>query len=178
MEDIFKIVLSAIAGSGLATFFVQKSFEQKLNKQLSRFNILYSDSVGVIKKLYSLLIKAEKALDLFLGQREPKNEIENEKFKNQTVIVLNNFTEYFEENEILFDDEIVKIVRQITDSFQDAKVIQIQATIIESDRGSAEWKMANEKKTQLHKYYIENLVPNLKKQLRFEIQNKYQLINY
>lgn len=178
MEEIVKILLSAIAGSGLATYFVQKYFEQKLNKQLSRFNILYSDSINVIKHLYHLLIKAEKALDIFLGQREPVDSDENKTFKDQTVLILNNFRDYFEENEILFDDSIVKIIKQIIESFHEAKLTQIQAAIMEEDRGSEEWKKAIEKKTELHHFLIEGLMPNLKKQLKLEIQEKYQLLRY
>jgi len=177
MEEIFKILLTVIVGSGLATFGVQKTFEHRLNKKLSRFNTLYSDKINVIKQLYKLLIKAEKALDLFLGQREPDDFEKNEKFNTQTVLVLNDFVNYFEENEILFDDTIVRIIRKITDSFQTAKITQMQATIMEADRGSDEWKKAIEKKIELRELLVENEIPRLKQNLKIEIQKKYQILD-
>lgn len=177
MEEIFKILLTVIAGSGLATFGVQKAFEHRLNKKLSRFNTLYSDKIDVIKQLYKLLIKAEKALDLFLGQREPDDFKKNKEFKTQTVLVLNDFVNYFEENEILFDDTIVGIIRKITESFQTAKITQMQATIMEADRGSEKWVKAIEKKIELRELLVENEIPRLKQNLKFEIQKRYQILD-
>ncbi len=73
---------------------------RQADKKLSRFNILYADKINVIKNLYKLLIKAEKALDLFLSQMEPVDADKNKEFKNQAVLILNNFSNYFEEKEI------------------------------------------------------------------------------
>lgn len=176
MEDILKILITVLIGSGLGTFFVERIFEHRLNKKLSRFNTLYTDKINVIKELYKLLIKAEKALDLFLSQREPENIEENIKFKDQTVLVLNKFRDYFEENEILFDNSIVAIVEQITNNFQEAKITQIQATIMEADRGSKAWEKAIDKKTQLWKLLVDDEIPKLKQNLKSEFQKKYQLL--
>jgi len=177
MEETLKILLTVIIGSGLGTFFIQKTFEHRLNKKLSRFNTLYSDRINVIKHLYRLLIKAEKALDLFLSQREPDSIEKNEKFRNQTVLVLNDFSNHFEENEILFDDKIVDIVKKITEKFKEAKITQMQAAMMEADRGSDAWKKAIEKKIGLRKQLIENEIPELKLNLKLEIQKQYQILD-
>ncbi len=177
MEEFFKIIVSVIIGSGLATFFVQKTFEHRLDKKLSRFNTLYTDKITVIKRLYRLLVKAEKALELFLGQREPEDIEENRKFKDKTIKVLNNFKEYFEENEILFDAEIAEIVNMITGNFHEAKVTQIQATIMEAERGSIEWEKAIEKKIALRELLVVNEIPKLKQKIKLEFQKKYHLLD-
>lgn len=176
MEETLKILITVLISSGLGTFIVEKMFEHRLNKKLSRFNTLYTDKINVIKELYKLLIKAEKALDLFLSQREPKNIEENRMFKDQTVLVLNSFRDYFEENEILFDSCIVSIVEEINKNFQEAKITQLKTTIMEADRGSKAWEKIIEKKIQLRELLVDNEIPKLKENLKREFQQEYQLL--
>lgn len=173
---MIKILITVAISSGLSTFFVQKLFEHRLNKKLSRFNALFSEKIIVVKRLYQLLIKAEKGLEIFLSIREPKDTEKNIWFRENTIIALNEFRDYFEENEILLDEHIVEIIKKINNHFKEAKKIQLIAQMMEADRGSPEWKKAIENKTKLSLVLSEKEIPSLKSQLKIELQNKFSLL--
>ncbi len=175
--EILELSLYLVLGSGIGTFITQKYFEHRLEKKLYRFNKLYTDKLEIIKNLYRLLIQAEKALDKLLSQREPDELEEKDNFRKTTMVKMDSFIEYFEENEIVFENSIIEIVSQISDKFNKAKSTHVFANMMENNRGSKAWEKAIEKKNNLHETLVKNEMPILKEKLKIEFQNKYRLLD-
>jgi hypothetical protein len=123
------------------------------------------------------LVQAEKALDILLSQREPDTLEEKEDFRHRTMETMDSFISYFDENEIVFDTSIVEIVTQIRIRFNKAKSAHVFANLMESGRGSEAWERAVTKKQDLHEQLVVIEIPLLKKKLKDEFQDKYQLLD-
>lgn len=176
LEEILKLLFFIVIGSGIGTFIVQKSFEHKLDKKLQRFSQLYADRLDVIKNLYRLLVRAENGLGKLLSQREPDEEKDKEKFLQETLNKMDEFLDYFEENEILFEQSTSITVAEIRMLFLDARSKHMFATIMENSRGTPAWEKAVIKKDTLREKLIEREMPNLKHRLKEEFQKKYRLL--
>lgn len=176
LNQILELSFYLLIGSGLGTFIAQKLFEHRLNKKLYRFNKLYTDKLDIIKNLYRLLVQAEKALNILLSQGEPDTKEEKEDFRHITMETMDNFINYFEENEIVFDTSIVEIVAQIILRFNKAKSAHVFANLMETSRGSEAWERAVTKKQDLHEQLVKNEIPLLKEKLKNEFRNKYNLL--
>lgn len=174
--DILKLLLFIIVGSGLGTFFTQKLFEHRLDKKLYRFSQLYTDKLDVIKNLYRLLVQAETALGKLLSEREPESGEEREKFRSETIIKMDEFLKFFDENEIFMEDAVIKIVEEIRRAFNDAKNKHLFATLMEEHRGTEAWHNVVTRKDELRKKLVNNEMPELKKKLKEEFQRKYRLL--
>lgn len=170
-------ILYILIGSGIGTFIVQKLFEHRLNKKLYRFTKLFSDKVDAIRILYRFLVRSEKALYTFLSQKEPSDLKEKAEFKMNTVEILNEFIQYFEENELLFEEDIVTLLNQIIEKIKKAKIVQSNAEIFESDRGSEAWTNAVLEKQDLLEKTVEIEIPRLKEKLKIDFQKKYHLLS-
>ena len=177
LNQILEIIIGSVLGSGLITFVLQKLFEHRLNKKLYRFGKLYSDKLDIVKNLYRLLIKAEKGLEILLSRRGSNDKNEKEEFQHETIETMDNFINYFEENEIVFDQTIVELVRQIGNRFNEAKKARVSADIMESDMNSKAWGDAVSKKQDLYEQLVKIEMPILKEKLKKEFQNKYQLLD-
>jgi hypothetical protein len=90
--------------------------------------------------------------------------------------VLDEFIDFFEENEIIFDKSIVDLMKQIFDRYKKAKSIHALANDMESIRGSKEWLDATSKKQELHDQLVNVEIPELKEKLKTEFQNKYRIL--
>lgn len=175
MEDLLKYLLAALIGSGSGTFFIQKAYEQRLNKKLFKFTKLYSDKLEIIRELYRLLVRAEKGLEILLSQREPKDNSEKQKFYDNTTEAINEFIKTYEENELLFEKEIVVKISIIIEAFKKAKAAHYYANLMEESRPSKAWEDAvSEKQDLSNKLEVE--FPNLKVKLKTEFQSRYDIL--
>lgn len=174
--DFLKVILFVFLGSGLGTIFAQKLFEHRLNKKLHRFSHLYTDRLDVIKNLFSLLVRAEKGLDKLLSEREPEDKENKDKFIQETLDRMSAFLDYFDENEIFFDDSVIETVAELRMIFYDAWSKHFSATLMEEYRGTEAWHNAVGRKEELRKKLMDNELRKLKKKLKEEFQKKYRLL--
>lgn len=176
LEEILKLLLFVIIGSGSGTFIVQKLFEHRLDKKLQRFSHLYTDRLEVIKNLYQLLVRAEQGLGKLLIQGEPDNQKEKKEFISQTLDRMHKFLDYFDENEIFFDESTIKTIAEIRMLFVDAESKHSFATMMEFSRGSKGFDKAVTAKDELRQKVILKEMPALKQRLKEEFQKKYKLL--
>jgi hypothetical protein len=133
--------------------------------------------VEVIRNLYRLLVRTEKALENFMSQREPIDYDKKTEFKKDTLDIINEFVNYFEENEIIFDLDTVLLITEITDWIKKSKEVQNRAKLFESERGSDIWEEAITEKQDLLEKVVRKKIPELKGKLKKEFQKKYQLLS-
>lgn len=177
LQDILLTLLSSIAlGSGIWTFFAHKTFEHRLNKSLTRFTKVFSDQVDTIKEFYRLLVKAEKALSMLMSQREPSDFEKKKEFATNTILIINNMIQHFEENELLFEKDTIVKINQLIKKIEEAKILQIFAELLESERGSESWSKAVSEKQDFFDNTVKQEFPIMREQLKSDFQRKYHLI--
>jgi hypothetical protein len=159
----------------LGTFFIQKTFEQRLNKKLFKFTKLYSDKLDIIRELYRLLVRAENGLQILLSQREPDDLVEKQKYYKETIETISEFVKTYEENELIFEKEIVEIITVIIEAFKKAKKAHFYANLMENSRGSKAWENAVNEKQELSNQ-LEKEFPILKTKLKTVFQARYDIL--
>ena len=177
LTEVLELSSYIIIGSGIGTFAAQELFKYRLNKQLFRFSKLYSDKLDIIRIFYKKLVLMEKALDTFMSQREPSDDSEKAKFNEETVKVINDFIEYYEINEIIFDNKTVEIMQQILEKIKESKKTQNLANIVEDSRGTDVWLKAISDKQELYEKFVVDELPKLKNKLKRDFQNRYKLLS-
>ncbi len=175
MQEVIKL-LNCFIGAGFGAFVVQKLFEHKLSKKLHQFTKLYSDKVDILRILYKQLVQAEKGIEILMSQREPEDREKKIEYGKNTLDPINSFIRTYEENEIILENELVEQFSLIVITLKKAKEIHIKASLLEDERPSKEWENAVNNKQQLNKK-LEHYFPNLRKKLKKEIQNRYNIIN-
>lgn len=174
--EILELSGYLILGSGIGTFVSQELFKHRLKKQFYRFSKLYSDKLEIIRIFYQKLVLTGKALDKFMRQREPNEDIEKKHFRNETLQIINDFIEYYEINEIVFDEKSSEIIEQILRDIEESKKLQSIANNLENDRGNEAWLKAVTKKQEYYEKFVINEFPNLKNKLKKEFQSRYKLL--
>lgn len=174
--EVLELSVYIVIGSGVGTFVAQELFRHRLNKQYFIFSKLYSDKLEIIRVLYKKLVNMEKALNLFMCKREPSDNDDKLKFKEETVKVIDDFLKYYEENEIIFDNETVSVMQQIVKKISESKTAQISANFFEGSRGTDVWLKAITEKQDLYDKFVTKELPKLKNILKFSFQEKYSLL--
>lgn len=119
---IAKFVIQWIGNAGIEkyknelqkeTLKYQNSLDKDLETYKIRYNILHLDQVEIIKKLYAKLIRAEKPLEFLMrpikiDQGKTDEEISKEFMQNA-----NDFFDYFDENEVIFNEETSTLINLI-----------------------------------------------------------------
>jgi hypothetical protein len=172
----WKEIISIIGFSGLISFIIQKRYEYQLNKQILRYTKLYTDKLDVIRILYQKFILAERALILLMSQREPDKNEEKKVFQEKTNSVIIKFFEYFEENEIIFEQDIVELIHSIKGKFDSCILKQTQANHLESSRPSEAWEKAVCEKQEAFELIVNEDIPILKGHLKRVFQKRYHII--
>ena len=177
IAEILELSSYIIIGSGIGTFITLELFKYKLNKQLFRFSKLYSDKLDIIRIFYKKLVLLEKALDPFMSQREPNDDLKKSKFKEDTVKVIDDFIEYYEINEIIFDDNTVSLMKQILEKIKESKKVQSLANTLENSRNTETWLKAITNKQEQYEMFVVNELPVLKNKLKRDFQKRYKLLS-
>ena len=121
-----KAVLKWLSNAGIEAYKsdLQKEtlkFQSNLNKELEvhkiRYNALHLEQVIVIKTLYSKLIKAEKPLEYLMRPIKLSPSKTPEEMANEVVRDANDFFDYFDINEIIFNEETCKIITSIKQNY-------------------------------------------------------------
>ena len=123
---IAKFVIKWIGDAGLEKYkneLIQESIKYKsfLDKDLEKFKIKYSrlhlEQVEIIKLLYSKLIRAEKPLEYLLRPIKINPDKSNEEIAKEVVQKANDFFDYFDENEVIFNEETCKLIKLIEENY-------------------------------------------------------------
>lgn len=182
-------IITIFIGTGTISTITQLLITSNLNKRFFRFSNLYKDKVDIIKELYKLLIIAERGLKIIFFESQPaivngndgKPDQESTKklveFKSKTYDAINSFFDFYDQNEIVFEDEIVKVINRLREDFNNAKNAQSYAAMMEASSGSKAWEKAIEKKSDAHKLYILKEIPELRNELKTFFQKQYKILN-
>lgn len=123
---IAKFVIKWIGNAELEKYknnLLQESIKYKsfLDRDLEEFKIKYSrlhlEQVEIIKPLYSKLIRAEKPLEYLLRPIKINRDKSNEEIAEEVVQKANDFFDYFDENEVIFNEETCKIIKLIEENY-------------------------------------------------------------
>lgn len=181
-------ITTIIFGTGIISAIAQILLGNYLNKQFFRFSNLYKDKLDIIRELYRLLIKAEGGLQILMTSpltelkvNKDENETEEyksekEEFRKKTFSVISAFFNYYEENEIVFENEIVKCFDELRKKFQTAIKSHNYASIMESSRPSKAWENAAQAKQDAIDSILSKDIPDLKKKLKKIFQDRYKLL--
>jgi len=181
-------IITIFLGTGIISTFAQLFLANNLNKRFFRFSNLYKDKLDIIREFYKLLIKAEKALNILMSSREPElkkgqdgnateeSKMEIEVFRKNTINVVNIFLNFYEENEIVFEDEIVIYIKQLKEKFEKSLSAHSLATHMESCRPSKAWENAVQAKQDAYDGIVSKDIPDLKKEMKRIFQNRYKLL--
>lgn len=181
-------MITILLGAGIITTLTQLFLTNTLNKRFFRFSNLYKDKLDIIREFYKLLIKAEKGLKMLMIESEPEvksgkdgmpdeeSKQKLEEFNIKTYGAIDSFFDFFDQNEIIFEDEIVFLINQLRDKFNKAKSAQSFASMMETSRGSKAWEKAIDKKSDAHELYVIKEIPKLKNELKTKFQERYKLL--
>lgn len=180
IKSLGLFTVGSISIAGIIVYFSKRIFENQLsilnNEHLYRYNTLYSEKLLVYKETYKRIVKAEKSLEYLLrplkfGQKKSKEEITDETFT-----FISDLFEYYDENEIFFDNSSVDLLEQLRGKFTKAWGANWQADFMEQARGTPEWVETIENKKHVYETIISNEIPNLKKQLKQDFQKNFKVM--
>ncbi len=92
------------------TFKFQSALEKDLESYRIRFSRLHLEQVEVVKNLYSKLIKAENPLEYLTRSVKWSNGKTEEENAKEVIENSNEFFRYFEENEIILNEETCHLI--------------------------------------------------------------------
>lgn len=174
---IFSVFASSL--TGIVIYVSKKIFENQLNilkgKNLFRFTTLYAEKIEVTRETYKRIVKAEKALRALITPTS-KDDEKQENFK-LVIKNLNILFDFYEENELMFDDSSLEYLYTLKIKFKDIVTVYNQAEFMEDMmRGTKQWVEAIENKIKVAETILEKEIPLIKKQLKKDFQEKYKLI--
>jgi len=181
-------IITILLGTGFITTLSQVFLTNNLNKRFFRFSNLYKDKLDIIRELYKLLIKAEGGLQILMkssptelkfdkdGNENEEHKLEMVEFRKKTTDVINIFFKYFEENEIVFENEIVKCIQELEEKFQTALKSNSLASTMEPNRPSKAWENAAQAKQDAYENIVGKDIPELKNKLKTIFQERYKLL--
>lgn len=181
-------IITIFLGTGIISTFAQLFLSNNLNKRFFRFSNLYKDKLDIIRDFYKLLIKAEKALNILMSSREPElkigqdgnateeSKLEIEEYRKKTINVVQILLNFYEENEIVFEEEIVIYINQLKEKFEKSLNTHNFATQMESCRPSKAWENAAQAKLDAYDSIVSKDIPDLKKELKKIFQDRYKLL--
>lgn len=175
---IFTIGSTSIAG--IIIYFSKRIFENQMSilrsEHQHRFSTLYTEKLSVFRETYSKLVKAEKSLEYLLrpakfAGKKTKQELSDEAYEFMIFLF-----DYYDENEIFFDESSVQLIEQLREKFREAWGAHWQADFMEEARGTKAWLETIENKTEVYKKVMENEIPSLKEMLKKDFQKRFKLI--
>ena len=181
-------IVTIFVGTGFITTLSQIFLTDKLNKQFFRFSNLYKDKLDIIREFYMLLVKAEKGLNILMIELKPDlnygkdgnpDEVSERKlaeFNMKTYVAINSFFDFYDQNEIIFEDGIVQLINQLREKFNKSENANSFAAMMETSRGSKAWENAIEKKIDAHELYVVKEIPEIKNKLRIFFQKQYEIL--
>lgn len=182
-------IITILFGTGIITTLAQYFLTNNLNKRFFRFSNLYKDKIDIIKELYKLLIKAEQGVKILMFESKPEiingndGKPDQESTKNlvefnlKTHDAINSFFDFFDQNEIVFEDEIVQLINRLKEEFNKVENNHTYATMWENSRGSKAWDKAMDKKSDLYELSVLKEIPKLKNELKIFLQKQYKILN-
>jgi len=184
----FSEIFIILFGTGSITVIAQLIISNSLNKKFYRFSNLFKDKLDIIREFYKLLVRAEKALTLLMSNREPEakygedGNLDDEskkkldEYRVKTYDTIDAFFDFFDQNEIVFEKEIVNLVSELREKFDNARKAQTFAAMFESSRGTKPWEKAIDKKVEAIELYVVKEIPELKSILKIYFQEQYKIL--
>jgi hypothetical protein len=182
---IAKFAIKWISDAGLEKYkneLMQESIKYKsdLEKDLEKFKIKYTrlhlEQVEIIKLLYSKLIKAEKPLEYLLRPIKIKPDKPKAEIAQEVVLKANDFFDYFDENEVIFNEETCKTINLIKENYLKVwNTYSVTQFMGENVSGEMFIKLANDMKDAYEKI-LEGEIQTLKAELKNDFRKKLGII--
>jgi hypothetical protein len=182
---IAKFAIKWIGDVGLEKYkneLIQESIKYKsvLDKDLEKFKIKYTrlhlEQVEIIKLLYSKLIKAERPLEYLLRPIKVNPDKSNEEIAKEVVQKANDFFDYFDENEVIFNEDTCKTIKLIKENYLKVwKTYSIKQFMGENVSGELLIKLVDDMK-DAYERILEGEMQTLKAELKNDFRKKLGII--
>jgi len=182
---IAKFTIKWIGDAGLEKYKneLQKEtlkYQSSLDKDLELYKIKYQklhiEQVEILKLLYSKLIRAEKPLEYLMRPIKMANDKPEHEIANEVVTHANNFFDYFDENEVIFNEETCRIIKSIKEKYYEVwKTYSIKEFMGDSATGDLRIKLAYDMMEAYNKT-LQVEMQSLKKELRNDFRIKLGII--
>ena len=179
-ENIGFFAVGATGISGIIIYLFKKIFEQQISlykeKSIYRFSKVYTDRLDIIREVYRRLVKAEYSIEILMrpitiGVRKSEEELENEAYCDYTSLF-----QYYQENEIIFEDDTITLINDIKNRFDKVWKSYNSMKFMETARGSEPWAKSIENSITVYEEEIVNEIPKLKKLLKKQFQKEFDLL--
>jgi len=182
---ISKFIIKWIGDAGLERYKhdLQKetlNYQNKLDKDLETYKIKYSrlyiEQVDIIKSLYSKLIKAERPLEELMRPVKLNPERTDKEVSKEVVQNANIFFDYFDENEVVFNEDTCILIRLIKDKYLAVwKTYFVRQFKGDSISGELLTKNINDMR-EAYETILQVEMQKLKKELRQDFRKKLGII--
>jgi hypothetical protein len=179
IENLGIFAAGSASIAGIMIYFSKKIFENQISllkdEQLQRFNKIYTEKLFVLKEIYRRLVIAEKSLEYLMrpvkfGSNKSENEIETE-----TINSINALFDYFDENEIILNDQTATFISQLREKFYAAWGAHSKASFMEQARGTEVWSKSIDEKIKAYDIIVKKEIPSIKQMLKNDFQKQFKI---
>lgn len=179
IENIGIFTAGSASIAGIIIYISKKIFENKINilkeEQLQRFNKIYNEKLLILKEIYRRIVIAEKSLEYLMcpvkiGGNKSENEIETD-----TINSINSLFDYFDENEIILNEQTAFLITKLKDKFYAAWGAHSKASFMEQARGTEAWSKSIEDKMDAYNKIVAEEIPSIKKILKNDFQTQFKI---
>lgn len=179
IENIGIFTAGSASISGILIYFSKKIFENQISllkdEQLQRFNKIYTEKLFVLKEIYRRIVIAEKSLEYLMrpvkiGGNKSEKEIETETINN-----INLLFDYFDENEIIINDQTANLINQLREKFYAAWGTHSKASFMEQARGTDVWIKSIDEKIEAYNKIVAEEIPSIKQILKNDFQKQFKI---
>lgn len=180
IEKLGLFTVGTVSITGIVIYFSKKIFENQVDilksKHLYRYSKLYTDKLEIIRELYKRLVKAEKAIEILMRPIRWGGDKSTEDLEREAVEYINSLFDFYDENEIIFDEETIDLITQLQKNFYEVWNKHSAAKMMESARGTEVWSDAIQASIDAYNTIIEKEIPQLKNALKKDFQNRYKIL--
>ncbi|GHT02753.1 hypothetical protein FACS189440_02190 [Bacteroidia bacterium] len=176
MENIFIGIYTIIIG--VIVYLIKKIFENQIDLRkdilIHRFSAIYTEKLSLMKEIYRKVVVAEKSLEHVMRPIKLNDNRSTEELEKEAVDNINALFNYFDENEIIFNDKTVTLIRQLQTNFH--KAWKSYNGISFFTRNSDAWNKAINESIDVYNTTVAKDIPALKQELKEDFQNQLRIL--
>lgn len=144
---------------------------KQVNHDKPKIDLLFQDTLKSYRELYRLIDLAIKSVEIGFAPIKVNPTKENDKFLSDSIVEYNQFSEYFDSNEILFDLKTISLTKNIRDvifkCIKQQKLIEDYKTM---NMPTEKLFPEIDKFLQMYDLHISHELPQIKEELKNHIK--------
>lgn len=146
---------------------------KQVNHDKPKIDLLSQDTLKSYRELYRLIDLAIKSVEIGFAPIKVNPSKGNDEFLNDSIVAYNQFSEYFDSNEILFDLKTISLTKNIRDlifrCIKQQKLIENYKTM---NMPTEKLFPEIDKFLQMYDLHISNELPQIKEKLKNHIKTQ------